>query len=256
MKAAIGSVVVAAALLVAPAAWAQSTTSGAKATTSDSLDSRIEKRINDSSLKAYNIRVSVNDGVATLTGTVRTEADRLKATDLAKISGVTRVDNQILVDPAAKDVVKDKAKGTAGAVERGTDKAADKTKEGVDKAAEGVSKAAEKTQEGVEKGWEKSKEGAAKAADKGTEGLAKAGEGIAKAGEAVTDAFIKTRVKSKFVDEDLLKDSDIEVDVNDHVVTLSGVVPSEAGRARAIEEAKKVDGVHQVIDRMRIGTKK
>jgi hyperosmotically inducible protein len=63
-------------------------------------------------------------------------------------------------------------------------------------------------------------------------------------------------VKSKFLDEDLLKDSDITVDVSDHVVTLSGTVPTAAGRARAIEEAKKVDGVHQVVDRMTIGPKK
>jgi osmotically-inducible protein OsmY len=39
-------------------------------------------------------------------------------------------------------------------------------------------------------------------------------------------------------------------------VVLSGTVPSEAGRARAIEETKKVDGVNKIIDRMTIGAKK
>ena len=68
--------------------------------------------------------------------------------------------------------------------------------------------------------------------------------------------WIKTRVKSKFIDEDVLKGSDITVDVNDHVVTLSGTVPSAAGRLRAIEEAKKVEGVHNVIDKLTIGPKK
>jgi len=63
-------------------------------------------------------------------------------------------------------------------------------------------------------------------------------------------------VKSKFIDEDVLKGSDITVDVNDHVVTLSGTVPSAAGRLRAIEEAKKVEGVHNVIDKLTIGPKK
>jgi len=38
--------------------------------------------------------------------------------------------------------------------------------------------------------------------------------------------------------------------------TLSGTVMSEAGRLRAIEEAKKVEGVHHVINRMTIGPKK
>jgi osmotically-inducible protein OsmY len=275
MKAAIGSVAVAAAVFVAAqvpmraAAPQASATTTAKSTTGD-LDSKIEKRINDSSLKKYDIKVSVNDGVATLKGTVPTEADRRKAAQLATISGISRVDNQLVVDMHASDV-----KGTAGTagskVERNVDKGAEKTKAGVDKAidksAEGIGTATEKTKEGAETAWEKSKDGAevawvktkegtAKVADKSAQGAAKAGEGLAKAGEAITDTFIKTRIHSKFVDEDLLKGSDIKVDVNDHVVVLSGTVPSEAGRARAIEETKKVDGVDKIIDRMTIGPKR
>jgi osmotically-inducible protein OsmY len=280
MKAAIGSVAVAAALFVAgqvpmrAAASQAPATTTAKSSTAD-LDSKIEKRIHDSSLKKYDIKVSVNDGVATLKGTVATEADRRHAAQLATISGISRVDNQLVVDMNAANDVKDKAKGTAGAteskVERNVDKGAEKTKAGVDKAidksADGIGTAAEKTKEGAETAWEKSKDGAevawvktkegsAKVADKSAQGLAKAGEGMAKAGEAITDTFLKTRIKSKFVDEDLLKNSDISVDVNDHVVVLSGTVPSEAGRARAIEETKKVDGVNKIIDRMTIGPKR
>jgi osmotically-inducible protein OsmY len=246
MKAILGSVVVVAAVLAAGsvsmrAAALQTTT----ITPADStLDKKIEKKIQDSSLKKYDVHVSVDNGVVTLTGTVPTEADRRRAAQLATMPGVARVDNQILVDLNAT-----RSKGTAGTVERGTSKAAEKTKEGtekaVDKTKEGVDKAADATQ----KGWEKTKEGAATAADKSAQGLSKAGE-------AITDTFIKTRVKSKFIGEDLLKDSDISVDVNDHVVTLSGTVLSEAGRARAIEETKKVDGVRQVIDKLTIGPKK
>ena len=146
------------------------------------------------------------------------------------MKGIARVDNQIVVDLDAS-----RAKGTTG-------RAAEKTKEGVNKAVD-------KSKEGIEKATEATKEGTAKAADKSAQGLSKAGE-------AITDVWIKTRVKSKFVDEDVLKGSDIEVDVNDHVVTLSGTVPSAAGRLRAIEEAKKVEGVHNVIDKLTIGPKK
>jgi len=39
-------------------------------------------------------------------------------------------------------------------------------------------------------------------------------------------------------------------------VTLSGTVASEAGRERAVEETKKVDGVNKIIDRLAIGPKK
>ena len=246
MKSAIGSVVVVAAVLAVGtvsmrAAAPQTTTT----TPADStLDKKIEKRIQDSSLKKYDVKVSVDNGVATLTGTVPTAADRRKAAPLATITGVARVDNQIVVDLNAT-----KSKGTAGTVERSTSKAAEKTKEGTEKAVDKTKEGLDKATEGAEKGWEKTKEGVATAADKSAQGLSKAGE-------AITDTFIKTRVKSKFIGEDLLKDSDISVDVNDHVVTLSGTVMSEAGRARAIEEAKKVDGVHQVIDKLMIGPKK
>ena len=243
MKAAIGSVVVAAAVLVAGqvpmrAAAPQAPTTTASKSPDVTTASKIEKKINASSLKKYDIKVSVNDGVATLTGTVATEGDRRRAAQLATIDGVSRVDNQLVVDLNAGTA----AKGTTGKAESNLDKGAEKTKKGVDKAID-------KTKEGAGTAWEKSKEGASKAADKSA-------QGVSKAGEAITDTYIKTRVKSKFLDEDLLKDSDITVDVSDHVVTLSGTVPTAAGRARAIEEAKKVDGVHQVIDRMTIGPKK
>jgi osmotically-inducible protein OsmY len=254
MKATIGSVAVAVALFAAglvpmrAAAMQAPAATTTRSSTAD-LDSTIEKRIHDSSLKKYDIKVSVTDGVATLRGTVATEADRRKATELATISGISRVDNQLIVDMNAT--------GTAGTsestVERSVDKSAEKTKAGVnkaiDKSAAGVGTATEKTKAGAETAWEKSKDGAEVA-------WVKTKQGVAKAGEAITDTYLKTRIHSKFVDEDLLKGSDISVDVKDHVVVLSGTVPSEAGRARAVEETKKVDGVNKIIDRMTIGPKK
>ena len=238
MKAVIGCVVAAAALFAAGQVPMHAATPQAPSATTRLPDStlgpRIEKRINDSSLKKYNIKVSVNDGVVTLTGTVPTEADRRKAADLAAITGVSRVDNQLIVDLNAT--------GTAGKVEGKVDKGAEKTKSGVDKAID-------KSADGISTATQKTKEGAGTAADKTAQGLSKAGE-------AITDVWIKARVKSKFVDEDLLKGSDLTVDVDDHVVTLSGTVPSEAGRLRAIEETKKVDGVNRVVDKMVIGPKK
>ena len=234
MNAAIGSVVVVAALAVGPtsarAAAPQTTTT----TTADSsLRSAIEKKLHDSTLNKYNVKVKVESGVATLTGTVPTEADRHKAAQVATLKRIARVDNQLVVDLDA---------GRTSATSGKVDKAAEKTKSGADKAVD-------KSAEGVNKAVDKSKEGAGKAADKSA-------EGVGKAGEAVTDVWIKARVKSKFVDEDALKGSDISVDVKDHIVTLSGTVPSEAGRARAMEQSRNVDGVRQVIDKMVIGPKK
>jgi osmotically-inducible protein OsmY len=263
MKVVIGSLVVAA-LVAGPistrAAFAQAAATTASA--DSTLDKRIENRFHsDSALKKYSINVSVDHGVATLTGTVATDADKAKATQVATIPGITRVDNQLIVDLAAGTKA---MKGTTGKVEEKTKAAAEKTKAGAEKAAEktkaGAEKAADKTKEGADKAWEKTKEGAGTVADKTKEGAGtvadKTKEGLSKTGEVITDAWITTRVKSKFIGEDLLKDSDISVDTNNHVVTLKGTVMSAAARARAVEQAKEVEGVHQVVDRLTIGPKK
>ena len=56
--------------------------------------------------------------------------------------------------------------------------------------------------------------------------------------------------------EDLLKDSDISVDTNKHVVTLKGTVTSRAGRAKAGDIAKHTEGVHRVVNRLTVGSKR
>jgi len=68
----------------------------------------------------------------------------------------------------------------------------------------------------------------------------------------VKDGWLVMKIHSDLVDEDVLSGSNIDVDVKNGVVTLQGTVPSEAGRARAIAEAKKTDGVKNVIDQLRI----
>lgn len=225
MKAAFGTFFVVATLVAVPAPMRGAVLQTPAVKPADkTLDERIEKRLNDSALKRYDIDITVDAGVARLTGTVATEADRRKATQLATIPGIARVENQLIVDPSA-------TKGTTGTLKT-------KTKEG-----------AEKVKEGAEKVGEKTKEGAEKVADKTKEGLSKTGE-------VITDGWITTRVKSKFVGEDLLKDSDINVDTNDHVVTLRGTVMSVAARARAVAQAKEVEGVHSVVDQLTIGPKR
>lgn len=224
MKAVFAGALVAAALVAGPAPTrADAPQTSAVKPSDKTLDERIEKRLDASTLKRYDIDVKVEMGVARLTGTVATEADRRRATQLATVPGIARVENQLVVDRSATS-------GTAGTMKN--------------KAREG----AEKTKEGAEKVGEKTKAGAEKVVDKTKEGLSKAGE-------VITDAWITTRVKSKFVGEDLLKDSDINVDATNHVVTLRGTVTSPAGRARAVEQAKEVEGVHQVVDRLTIGHK-
>lgn len=75
-------------------------------------------------------------------------------------------------------------------------------------------------------------------------------------GEAITDTWITSYLAAKFIDEPTLKGSDINVDTEDHVVTLKGTVMSAAGRARAVAIAKDTRGVSRVIDALTIGPKK
>ena len=218
MKAAIASAFVAAALITVPApARAAVQQTPAVASADHNLDERIEKRIDTSTLKKYNVKVSVTNGVATLTGTVATEADRAKATQLATIPGISRVENQLIVDLSAPT-------GTAGV------KA--KTKDGV-----------EKTKEGAEKLGDKTKSGAEKVADKTKEGLSKTGE-------VITDGWISTRIKTKFMGDEDLRASDIKVDTNDNVVTLSGAVADASAHSKAIAMAEEVEGVKRVVDKL------
>jgi osmotically-inducible protein OsmY len=220
MRALTGSVVCATVLLVGGMASATARLDAAtpqttSATSDKTLDSRIEGRIhNDATLKKYNVDVSVENGVATLTGTVPTEADRAKATNLAQVTGITRVDNRIIVDLNAG------TKGTAGTIK-------EKSKEG-----------AEKTKDGAKAVGQKSK------------------EGTVKVGDEVTDAYLISKLHADFVNEDTLKGSDINVDSDNHVVTLKGTVMSDAGRKRAVQIAKSTKGVKQVIDHLTIGPKK
>jgi hyperosmotically inducible periplasmic protein len=74
-----------------------------------------------------------------------------------------------------------------------------------------------------------------------------------KTGTAVKDSWITMKISSQFVPEDALEGSDIDVDTSNGVVTLNGMVATEAGRAKANAIAKATDGVKSVNDRLRIG---
>ena len=154
----------------------------------------------------------MESGVVTLTGTVATEAERTRAGELAKVAGVTRVDNKIVADLDAAL----HPKGTAG------------------KATDAAKKGAEKTKDAGEAVVDKTK------------------EGVSKTGEVITDTWITGRIKTKFMGDEALRSSDISVKSDNHVVTLSGSVVSPAAHAKAIGMAREVEGVKNVIDKMKI----
>jgi osmotically-inducible protein OsmY len=81
-------------------------------------------------------------------------------------------------------------------------------------------------------------------------------DGVSKTGEVMTDGWITTRVNSRFVNENLLKGSDINVDTDKHVVTLKGTVTTAAGRSKAGVVAKGTEGVQRVVNQLTIASSK
>lgn len=74
-------------------------------------------------------------------------------------------------------------------------------------------------------------------------------EGAAdKLGQSAADATITTKVKAQFAADDQVKATAIKVDTDQGVVTLKGEVASSQARQRALDIARKVDGVKSVDD--------
>jgi len=221
------------ALTVAPAASAQ--TSTAAKVDDSTIKSRVETRLkNDATLKGDNIVVSVDKGVVTLSGTVHSNAQKDRAKELAKVSGVTDVDSKLEVESTGPSTV---------------DKAEAKTKDAAKATKDATKDAGKATKDATVKGAENTKDAAAKTGEKTK-------DAVATTGEVINDAWITSKVSADFVNEDTLKGSDINVDTKDHVVTLKGTVVSAAGKARAEEIAKTTKGVKRVVNTLTIGPKK
>jgi osmotically-inducible protein OsmY len=101
--------------------------------------------------------------------------------------------------------------------------------------------------------------GANKAANKTAEGVSKAaektGEAASKTGAVIDDAWITTKVKSKFVTDDAVEGSQIDVDTKHNIVTLTGTVPTSAAHAAALRIARETKGVKQVVDNLKVAPK-
>jgi hypothetical protein len=69
---------------------------------------------------------------------------------------------------------------------------------------------------------------------------------------AQTDAGITTAVKTKLAADDTVKAYQVDVDTDNHVVTLKGDVNTSLAKERAVEIARTTDGVRDVIDQIRV----
>lgn len=198
---------------VAIAAAQQSEPAAQTRPSDEQLSREIATKIaNHERLSADAIHVNVEDGVVTLTGMVGKDADKATAEELARVAGVTRVENNL----KSREKPTSAVTGTAG-------KVADATKTGAEKTASATKKAA-----------------------KGTK------KAVTKTGEVITDGWITSRVKTKFMADEALRASAIDVDTKDNVVTLNGAVPTRAARDKALALASEVEGVDRVVDNLKV----
>lgn len=76
---------------------------------------------------------------------------------------------------------------------------------------------------------------------------------VKKTGEVISDSAITTAVKTKLLAAKGVPGSKIDVDTTNGIVTLKGVVPTRASRAKAVRITRRSTGVKRVVDQLKIG---
>lgn len=196
----------------------------------EAKDEQIEKRVDqalddDQRLKGSDIDVaSVNNGVVLLSGKAASMTDHLEALNVAgKVPGVRRVESEIEAPDrlADADDAGSSVKNTARAAASDVGDAASGAAHGVKNAANGV---ADETSAAA-----------------------------SSAGTAMGDAYITSATKTRLLVDGDTPGTEIHVDTNEGVVTLTGVVPTAEARTAAESEARKVTGVKGVRNELRVG---
>lgn len=95
-----------------------------------------------------------------------------------------------------------------------------------------------------------------KAAHKADKAEDKTERAARKTGRAIDDGWIKSKIYAQYMADwnTVLDDSDIDVDVNKGMVSLSGTVKSAAARTKAVAIAKGTDGVKSVKDMLKVSS--
>lgn len=76
---------------------------------------------------------------------------------------------------------------------------------------------------------------------------------MGKVGHFMDDSEITARVKAKLIDQKSIKSTDISVNTENKVVTLSGFVRSQKEAEQAVGIARNVEGVSSVSDKLHVG---
>lgn len=207
-------------------------------------------------LRANDLKVSVHEGTATLTGTVDESVNKDLAKQIALgVSGIKSVDNNIVVQ--ADYVPKALAQNYGQFIDDATVTAAVKSRLIWSKYVDSDSvvvdtKNSHVTLTGTVLNAE-AKDAAGRLA-MGTRGVTSVSNQLQpnnksatrETTQAISDSWITAKVKSTFLYSSNVSGSDIEVKTLDGVVTLKGKVDSGAERALAIELVQNLRGVKSV----------
>ena len=218
-------------------------------------------------LRANDLKVSVHDGKATLTGNVEDNVNKDLAKQIALgVSGVREVDNQIVVKSDYTPPARSSGRSYGDMIDDATITSTVKSKLLWSKSTDGLTTNVDTTSGKVtltgttNSGAAKDLAGRLamnthgvtsvdnKLVVDGTKAVtANAAKSATKgASHDVSDTWITTKVKSTFMYSSNVDGSDITVDTKNGIVTLSGKVASGAERALAIELADNVRGVKSV----------
>jgi osmotically-inducible protein OsmY len=220
-------------------------------------------------LRAHDLKVSVHDGKATLTGKVEEGVNKDLAKQIALgVNGIKDVDNQIVVQPDYVAPAKSSTRSYGEAIDDATITATVKSKLLWSRYENGLStnvdtKAGKVTLQGTADSA--AAKDLAKQLAMNTRGVvavdnqlvvdtkekaAKSTKGsTSEEGHEVSDSWITTKVKSTYAYSSNVDGSDISVTTNAGIVTLTGKLDSGAERALAIELAKNVRGVKSVVSK-------
>lgn len=224
-------------------------------------------------LRAHDIKVSVKDGKAILTGKVDEDVNKDLAKEIALgVDGIKNVDNQIIVQADYVPAKRSSSERSYGEViDDASITAAVKSKLLWSKYAEGMDTEVEtKSGKVTLKGTVHSKEAKDHAQSlamntRGVESVnnklvidsskSKAADDPKQSSDissssgsdqVIADTWITTKVKSTYIYSSNIEGANISVDTVNGVVTLSGEVNSGAEKALAIEFAKNIRGVNSV----------
>lgn len=210
-------------------------------------------------LRASELSVSVAAGKATLTGHVAEDVHKELAGEIAAgVTGIEKVDNQIIVDADYTATPKANSRSYGDVIDDATITTAVKSKLLWSKHTEGMDTKVVTHNGKVQLSGTVASNQAKQQAEK----LAKNTDGVravdnqlkisdkaqtAANSSVIADSWITTKVKSTYMYSSNVAGSDISVTTNAGVVTLTGKVDSGVEQALAVELAQNIRGVKSVL---------